>query len=157
MSILWHMTDHKQIPRIHGDRGMKRKQSMAKECGQTSVYTKPSALDPEMSEVAEYVAERLLNWDQRQRRYERGKYWLIPLTTGNGMLEIIEALAKQSWRFSSYSDEKYGYLARFSRGEVSEHEDSLEIIQRGGVTLPEATIRAAYAVSSTTDEQIPSS
>jgi len=89
----------------------------------------------DLTKICEYLAVELLGWDEKQKRFERGKYWLDPILTGNGMLEIIEAMRKRGLMTEILTRHNFdGWEAYVGPDREYSKAD----------TLPEAVARAAY-------------
>lgn len=82
----------------------------------------------DLQQQCEYLAENLLGWEEELVKY---------LLTGNGMLEIIEAMRKLGWDILSIS----GLYCAFGRTDPHKVVGSCG----GCESIPEAVIRAAYS------------
>jgi hypothetical protein len=109
----------------------------------------------DLASILEYLAVELLGWGKGRiwwsRHTDRDDEVLVTdnelrarLLTGNGMLEIIEAMQGKGWEF-----ERWGMVTIDSYPDPSYHEAGFSGYQtRVGSNnsfLPEAVARAAYA------------
>ena len=110
----------------------------------------------DLNVMYEYLATELLGWERHAGTYFFRHRWNTPeevrayLLTGNGMLEIIEAMRERGFYCDSGTDAEYKgpCFATFTekrRKERAVFGEPKPNSHSYANTLPEAVIRAAYA------------